>query len=353
MDKLRRQLALQSGLAAFLPLLARANVGDAAADPHLPARGARQTLSLDPEVLDFWAHKVRAPYKNYQEHVVAMGSAPVGPLDSTFVFFHPKQGFIPAGLVKPEAIKEFPEKGDVNVVLHVDRFRPSASDLADLESLQTGSLRIDVKQVKPLPGLPEALAWTALATMVANKHGKMPDVDKIQFDPGAAWGQFQTIPLTGGTGFWTWNFFAKKKEGFWASLLDQAGKVLHVAQPFIPLLGIPGIAVSGLIFIDQILGTLQAEGESKWLFKGLDTAVCATRASYDETPGSKLLLTTGSYVVCHETDVSKLNKFEIKDGLLVPLGTKDQDVFDAAAETLKDQTYLTVAVAVKSKKKDA
>src|SRR5204863_5292063 len=160
-------------------------------------------------------------------------------------------------------IQDFPEKGDVSVSVHVDRFRPSQADRDQLARLQTGTLRIDVKQVTPLPGLPEALAWTAMEVLASKKSGEpAPTLNNVKFDPGSVWGQLQTVPLTGGLGFWSWNFFMKRREGFWAQLLDMLFKTLKTAEPLLPLLGLPGIAVSGLKYVDSVLGGIQAEGES-------------------------------------------------------------------------------------------
>ena len=46
-----------------------------------------------------------------------------------------------------------------------------------------------------------------------------------------------------GIGFWTWNFFVKHKEGVWGNLLS----FVHKSQLYVPLLGLPAIAVSALI----------------------------------------------------------------------------------------------------------
>jgi hypothetical protein len=249
-------------------------------------------------------------------------------------------------------IQNFPDKGDVSVSVHVDRFRPSVFDKATLADLQTGTLRIDVKQVAPLPGLPEALAWTAMATLASrDPKQKIPTLENVKFDPGSVWGQLQTVPLTGGLGFWSWNFFMKRRQGFWAQLLDKLFATIQTVQPLLPLLGLPGVAVSGLKYIDDILGGIQAQGDSAWMFRGLDIAVCATKeslAAAGARGASKLPLTNGNYVVFPQQSVARLdNSLVVMDGYLVPKNTPPLQIYAAAANVLPDVSYMTVSVTTK------
>jgi hypothetical protein len=319
-------------------------------------------LPFDESVFRYWNSQVRQPYWDFKTNSTGKGVKQSQPEDSTFVFYSEETGFVLASDLDPTKLKPtdpkktFPDSGDANVQVHVERFRPTGQDLANLKTLETGTLRIDLAQKDKLPELPEALAWTAMATLISGKKGKGgtpptdPNKDNMgAFDPGKAWGQFQSVPLTGGLGFWTWNFFMKKQQGFWKQLLDHMFQVLHTAGPYLPLLGIPGIAVSGLTYVDKILGAIQAQGDSQWLFQGLDSAVCATKDSIDKAGGkdaAKVILTNGTYLITRNSTVSQLKGLAIRDGLVVPPNTAPLDVFDAAKDTLKDQTYLTVSVAV-------
>ncbi len=352
MSDSRRQFLQSASLAALTPVLSPVA-------SNLVAQGANSQSSsdsFDPRVLDFWMNQVRVPYDSFTLGIESKGPPPSQqPQDSTFVFPSPSKGLVPAGTLSPDDFKDFPASGDMDVEVHVERFRPSPSDAALLASLQSGTLRIDVKQVTPLPGLPEALAWTAMATLASRKKGQaVPTLDTAKFDPGTAWGNFQKIPLTAGLGFWSWNFFMKKREGFWGQLLDHLFATLKTVEPILPLLGIPGIAVSGLKFVDQIVGAVQAQGESTWMFKGLDVPVCTTKASFSGAgaPGAnKLLLTTGSYIVIPEISVSKLDKdLVIQQGLLVPPNTPPLQIFDAAKKILTDVSYMTISVTVTASK---
>lgn len=338
---------------AFVELLAAVGAspsfGLTGQGPNKPQLGTQQG-AFNQSVYDFWSSKIRSPYQDYLDGVMTRGGSRPEPADSTFIFASSK-GLVPAGTLSPSDIDKFPADGDMDISVHVERFRPSASDTAALVNLQTGTLRIDVKQVTPMVGLPEALSWTAMATLASRQRGQqIPSLDNVKFDPGTVWGQFQKVPLTGGLGFWSWNFFMKRREGFWGQLLDQLFKTLDVSQPLLPLLGLPGIAVSGLKYLDQIIGGIQAQGQSQWMFRGLDVAVCATTKSFNDAGAAgarKLLLTNGSYVVIPESSVSKLDKnLVIQDGLLVPPNTPALGIYDAANAVIPDVSYMTISVAV-------
>jgi hypothetical protein len=306
---------------------------------------------FDQDVFDFWNSRVMAPYEDYTQGIRTMGRARPEPRESTFLFVSAKTGLIPAAALKPNDIDQFPEDGDANIETHVQRFRPSKADSDALQTLETGTLRIDVKQVAPMPGLTEALAWVAMATLASRTKGqKVPSLENAKFDAGSLWGNFQQIPLTGGLGFWSWNFFMKKREGFWGQLLDHVIGTLKTVEPVIPLLRLPGVAVSGLSFLNQVMGGIQAQGESQWLFSGLDGAVCTSKKGFETAGGlgaAKLPLTTGSYIIAPKDSVAQFRKdWVIEDGYIIPPNTDPLQIYKAAAQILPDVSYVTISVRV-------
>jgi hypothetical protein len=338
-----------AGLAPAIALLS----GTAIAQPHKQGNSNQVAgqSTFDESVFDFWTAKVRSPYEEFVNNEQSKGVVTPQPRDSTFLFPTASKGLVPAPTLETSDIDSFPDDGNSDVTVHVERFRASPADEAALANLQSGTLRVDVKQVTPLLGLPEALAWTAMATLASrDKKQKVPSLNNVKFDPGTLWGQFQNIPLTDGLGFWSWNFFMKKREGIWGQLLDILFKTLNTVQPLLPILGLPGIAVSGLTYVDQIVGGIQAQGQSQWLFKGLDIAVCTTKKGFDAAGAKgarKLPLTTGSYVIIPEDAVSQVDKaLVVKDGLLVPSDTPSNKIYDVAKTILPNVSYMTVSVSV-------
>jgi hypothetical protein len=348
----RRQFLQTSSIASIASALAIPEL-NALAQTQNSTKGNAQGV-FDQSVFNFWTSRVRSPYEDFLAGVNTRGGEQPQPRDSTFVF-PSKKGLVPASTLSPDDIDGFPADGNKDISVHVERFRPSPADKAALANLQTGTLRIDVKQVTPMLGLPEALAWTAMATLASRQHNQpVPSLDTVKFDPGTVWGQFQSIPLTDGLGFWSWNFFMKRREGFWGQLLDHLFKTLDIVQPLLPLLGLPGIAVSGLKYVDQIVGAIQAQGQSQWLFKGLDIAVCATKQSFMSAGANgarKLPLTTGSYVILPEDSVGQLDKnLVVQDGLLVPANTDPIKIYDVARTIIPSVSYMTISVSVSDSK---
>ena len=45
-----------------------------------------------------------------------------------------------------------------------------------------------------------------------DKAGKLPPLAELKFDPATTWGKARSIPVPGGGGYWTWNFFVQKKD---------------------------------------------------------------------------------------------------------------------------------------------
>lgn len=301
---------------------------------------------VDQGTLDFWTTGVRQPSELFAKGLVSMAGP--GPSEAAFVFYDRERGFQVATTVGDEGL---PEKGDVEVLLRVQRFRPSKADTERFNDLKTGTLRIDLQQVQALSGLIEKLAWTAIAGVLPGPDGKLPPLQTMQFDSGPTWERLQRVALPGGAGFWTWNFFLQKKESVWGRIID----LFHEANKVVaPLMGLPAIALTALKAIDNFLGQLQAREKSEWLFKSTDMAVYGTREGKNKVPGLAVPLRKGDYVVVRQSELGQfqpaLTDLEINQGLIVKKGTPAFKVFDSAIETLPDLTYLSASVASESKK---
>jgi hypothetical protein len=77
--------------------------------------------------------------------------------------------------------------GDVTASLAVNGLRMAAEDRAQFDQLQSAQLRIDVVQSKSLiQDLLDPMAWTSLAGLFPDGSGKLPPMQNLTFDPGAA-----------------------------------------------------------------------------------------------------------------------------------------------------------------------
>jgi hypothetical protein len=257
----RRDFLKTVSLSASFPLIASLVEGT------FPHEAVAQSEDFDQETYDFWASQVRDPSLKFSKGL----SAKTSTFHPEFIYFDPSSGFQRSSKIDDS---KFPQNGNVNISMQVERFRPSQASTQLFSRAQSGSLRVDFKQTVPLPSLEEALAWIAMAALVPKSANQLPDLKDLSFDPGQSWGQLTQIPLTNGLGFWSWNFFLKKPEGFWGTLID----IFRVAgKTVFPLLSLPGIATTALTAVDKMLGVVQAKGHSDWLFQSQDGPVYATQ----------------------------------------------------------------------------
>jgi hypothetical protein len=301
-----------------------------------------QPFSVDQSVINFWISDVRKPSENFAHGIVAMGGPAYQP---AFVRYKSAGQFEASSQIDSNAI---PDKGQVNIKLHVERFRPSTASKNLFANTQSGSLRLDLKQTSPLPELPEALAWTAVAAFLPKANSsQFGDLKDLTFDPGVSWGQLQQVPLTNGLGFWSWNFFLKPKDSFLGKMMTlfrQANTAVF------PLLGLPGMALTALRAVDKLMGYLQARDQSNWLFKSVDTPIVATKEGMQRLGQGGIVLKTGHYLIIPQDQLAIFGavrqNLDLQDGYLVKTGTDAFQLAANASTQIPDVDYLSVYVDV-------
>lgn len=295
---------------------------------------------LSEQTIDFWGSEVRSPSTYFGETGKLEGGSrgPTPPNAASFLFYSPEKGFERAASERDDSTIE---KGDVSVVFSIDAFRPSRENLDELQKLQTGSLRVDLQQGQNMPHLSERLAWSYIGSVVP-PGGKALTYRDFQLDPKSTWGKLQRVPLPGGVGFWTWNFFVQQQASVWSRM---AG-FFKGGEKYVASLGFPSIAVSALKTVDTLLGYLQAHAQSKWVIQSADVPVYATKEARQNIPGRALALRTGNYVVVPEGQADELvgnTTLELQNGFIVPKGTKT-NMETVADNTKKDITYIALSV---------
>lgn len=341
----RRDL-LTASLATIPTLSSLAMLTGCSKDKETPdsSKGDKQPDLKAQSTFDFWTKEVRDP--NAVSKAPSPGNAP----RAQFVYYDEKKGFLAGSDIGDDGLAD---KGDLNVVVNVDHIRPSTSDQQRFQNLEGGSLRIDLQQANPLPTLTERLAWTAMAGFLP-KDKKLPDLKEMTFDPGSTWGKLQTVPLPGGGGRWTWNFFLKHKESRWMQIFDVIRRNKNLLIPIFGL-GLPAIAITALNTVDAIVGEITKNDLTEWLFQSSDVFIYGTKEAKDSFEGTKLRLKQGMYVVVPSDQLSAFGKASkdlvIKDGLVVPKNTSSLDSIEAAKQTIPDITYLTVGVSIKGSEK--
>jgi hypothetical protein len=338
-------LTTRRDLLSLLPLASASAIllssGSSSSPQYAEAQEASSPVVSDQSTYDFWTQDIRNP-ESSGARTRSLGAAP----RASFVYFDEHAGFVTGSDIGDDGLKD---TGDVDVIVNVDHVRPSVADQARFLNLEGASLRIDLQQGIPLPGLAERLAWTAIAGFLP-ENKTLPALKEMTFDPGSAWGKLQSVPLPGGFGRWTWNFFLQRRKSRWMQIFDVIRKAQGLATPIFGL-GFPAIATTALNTVDSIVGELTKDERTEWLFQSPDVSFYATKKARDAFEGSKLRLKKGMYVIMPSDKLSAFAKEQsglvVKDGLIVPKNTSSLEVEAAAKETIKDITYLTVGVTTK------
>jgi hypothetical protein len=158
----------------------------------------------------------------------------------------------------------------------------------------------------------------------------------------------QNIPLPAGEGRWALNLEAQKKDSLFCKVLQHFVKETGL---FVPMLGFPGIAVSALNSFNNIYGVLHAGTVP--IIQGNPVRVFATQEAVQRTgaPGSVtgILLQSGTYILTpakQSPPLEQLKDLSVIQGRIVPPKTAAAELDEAAADTLKDVTYVTFDVEV-------
>lgn len=314
---------------------------------------------FDAESYDFWSgflSKVSYPV------VLQRGvRGPAGDLQPVFYHYGP-QGFKNAAELEPS---ELMSEGDVSVGLNTSTIKIARQDQQTFEHLQNAQVRVDVAQRNAILPMLEAMAYTVVSGMVSSgskppssggpkpaaskPSGNKGSVQNIAVESDAAWQKMQNIILPGGEGRWALNLEAQKKDSLMFKLLQN---VVKEAGVFAPMVGLPGIALSGLQSFNTLYGAMHARPVP--IIKSSPIRVFATREALQKTgtPGAAtgIMLKSGTYVLIpanRAPGVDQLKDLTVMQGRIVPPKTDSSQIDEAAAETLADVTYATFDVEVR------
>jgi len=329
---------------------------------------------FDAEAYKFWSGFLG----NVAEPVVSpkgqsRGGRPgSGDLQPVFLHYDPKGFKNAAELEASELIAE----GDVSVSLNTSTIKVAPQDQETFAHLQNAQIRVDVAQKTPILPVLEAMAYTVVSGMVSMKPGlkskskgasgseggrnfssmmsaggKRPfgTVQSIAVESDAAWQKMQNIILPGGEGRWALNLEAQKKDSLMYKLLQNVVKDTGL---FAPMIGLPGIALSGLQSFNILYGAMHAQPVP--IIKSSPLRVFATQEALERTgaPGAAtgIMLKSGTYILIPANQTPELEKLKdliIMQGRIVPPKTQITQLDAAAADTLKDVTYVTFDIEAK------
>jgi hypothetical protein len=250
--------------------------------------------------------------------------------------------------------------GDVMVSVNTSAVKVSQEDQKTFQRLQNAQIRVDVAQKTAIIPILEAMAYTVVGGMHSlqakspGKHESKPpgkpssNVQSIDVSSDAAWQKMQNIPLPAGEGRWALNLEAQRKDSLFSKVLQN---VVKQGGLFMPMLGLPGIALSALNSFNILYGALHSGTVP--IIKGNPVRVFATQEAVQRTgaPGSVtgIMLKSGTYILMPAKQSPPVDQFKdlsVIQGRVVPPKTALADLDAAAADTLKDVTYVTFDVGV-------
>ena len=359
MSNLRRDFFKELLAAGTLQgLLAWPGMGQATGAPL--DRNIAETLNpdYDPKAHSFWSNFLAS---DAEPIVGAAGQRRGGsprPDDAQPVFLHyGPEGFKNAAELDASKLVS---AGDVMVSVNTSTVKVAEEDHQTFQRLQNAQIRVDVAQKTGIIPMLEAMAYTVVGGMRSTEAGisgapksatakkSTATVQSISVSDDAAWQKMQNIPLPTGEGRWALNLEAQKKDSLFCKVLQN---VVKESGLFMPMLGFPGIVMSGLNSFNNLYGVLHAGTVP--IIKGNPVRVFATQEAVQRTgaPGSVtgILLQSGTYILIpakQSPSMDRLKDLTVTQGRLVPPKTAPADLDAAAADTLKDVTYVTFDVEV-------
>lgn len=280
--------------------------------------------------------------------------------DAQPVFLHyGPDGFHHAAELDPSQLVS---SGDVMVSVNTSTVKVATADQQTFDHLQNAQIRVDVAQRAGVLPMLEAMAYTVVAGMrsiqsesqgKSNSKAAKPaasNVQNISVRDDASWQKMQNIPLPAGEGRWALSLEAQKQDSLFCRVLQH---IVKEAGLFVPLLGFPGIAMSALNSFNNLYGVLHSGTVP--IIRGNPVRVMATQEAVQSTgaPGAVtgIMLHRGTYILIPAKQcppIEQLNKnFSVIQGHIVPPKTPSQDLDAAAADTLKEVTYVTFDVQVR------
>lgn len=325
----------------------------------LDAQAASQiNPDVDAKAFDFWSGFLdadAAPSLAGRKTRGGGQTPAAGANDAQPVFLHyGPEGFKDAAELSPEKLVN---QGDVMVSLNTSTVKVGRADQKTFERVQNAQLRVDLAQKTGIIPIIEAMAYTVVGAMrsvevqakgTAAQKKSQPVVQSISVSSDATWQKMQNIPLPGGEGRWALNLEAQRKDSLFCKVLQN---VVKQGGMFFPVLGFPGIALSALQSFNNLYGALHAASVN--VIQSPPLRVFATQEAVQKTgafgAAKGILLQSGTYILIPANqfpDLSQFDKLAVMQGRVVPPKTSQTEMNEAAADTLKDVTYVTFDVEV-------
>jgi hypothetical protein len=318
------------------------------------------TQAFNPEALAFWTEEALRPRAST---LSAPGSIPAGEARKPQIFIHTRnEGFrVPTN--PPVKVGELQMVNQPKVTVRVVAFKPSDHDQRDIQSSDSGTLRLDLLQQGMLPseaGHPGTEGSTAISGQAINGQNKK--LDPTSLVSRLTVGDAQVITLPDGGGWLSCTFFFQRKEALWHKVLEACLKVSAIAaNNFVPIFNIGATPKKDWNAINAMMGSLfpvpdsnERNGSTSWLFAPEIKPVAASQRAFSSPSfaAGVPLIKDAYYLLVPEDQYQDFGRVMSKmaltaDGYVVPQSIQSSDpagVYTAIWGTpeLRDITYLTL-----------
>jgi hypothetical protein len=328
-------------LAALMPELAAAQAGKASA-PQPPTEDAPH------DSYDFWNgfYDSVNPYsRNYGQKSASRGpkdQLPDPGAETQYLHFKTDSRRLryATDIEKEELLDH---DGDVAISIALSQFR-SGSGEANAHASQ---LRVDTTQIHPYMNIIAPLAWTAIASLVPDKAGKV-SLDQLGFKTPQATQGTSKILLTQGTGKLAVNVSKAPPNSGFVKMLNI---IMTGAKIAVPLVALPAISVPALSAFSEVLSYW--EDRTRFLMAGnLTTAVATQQAHADPDREDRYIgLLSGDYLMLPQVHTDELAKelpnLDLVQGYLVRKDADPNLPLQARAQSaVPGVTYASMRVSV-------
>ena len=233
--------------------------------------------------------------------------------------------------------------GDVAISIALSQFRSGSGEI----SAHASQLRVDTTQIHPYMNIIAPLAWTAIASLVPDKAGKV-SLDQLGFKTAQATQGTSKILLTQGTGKLAVNVSkAPPNSGFVKAL----NIIMTGAKIAVPLVALPAISVPALSAFSEVLSYW--EDRTRFLMAGnLTSAVATQQAHADPDREDRYIgLLSGDYLMLPQVHTEELAKelpnLDLVQGYLVRKDADPNLPLQARAQSaVPGVTYASMRVSV-------
>jgi hypothetical protein len=331
-----------------------------------PSAAQELNPDFDQKAYDFWSGFLSSDADPILFRT--RGGSPDSSLQPVFWHFDDQEGFRYAAALETDRL--IPQ-GDVVVSLNTSAVKIAPQDQSAFDRLENAQIRVDFCQKKSiLPAVLEPLAYTFVSGMTSSAgrarsktprsggttkpgpSGRSASVQSVSVSDDPTWQRMQNILLPGGQGRWALNLEAQKKDSLFHKIIQVlAGGV----RAFAPLIGLPGIGVTGLRSFNALYGAIHAGPVE--IIKSNPQRVFATQDAVQKTGSpesvSGLMLRSGTYIlipVQRAPAPDQLRHLHVIQGRVVPQEVRREtlgpDLDAAAADTLPGVTYVTFEIEV-------